>query len=306
MDAGGNVMADADVALTTQEGASASRTMKTDSAGRFSFSGVAAGRYRVTASAMGLTPASVLVEVNAGEMRVAPTLHLGAAKVETEVQVTASGEDLADAELEVEEHQRLAGIMPNFFVSYDWHAAALSPKQKLRLSMRSVMDPATFLITGAVTGVQQATGQFSGFGPGAGGYGKRYAANTGDVLFGTLLGGAVYPILFHQDPRYFYKGTGTTWTRLRYALSTAVICRGDNGKLQPNYSGILGDLSTGALSNLYYPAANRNGAALTFENGLLDILNDGLGNVVQEFLLKHLTPHAPSYGQGTGAVAPHP
>ena len=72
-----------------------------------------------------------------------------------------------------------------------------------------------------------------------------------------------------------------------------MICRGDNGHWQPNYSSVLGDLSTGAISNIYYPASNRNGAALTFENGLLSALEDGLGNVVQEFLLRHLSPGLP-------------
>jgi len=114
-----------------------------------------------------------------------------------------------------------------------------------------------------------------------------------DFVSGTLLGGAVLPVVFHQDPRYFYKGTGSVWSRFGYAMATAVIAKGDNGKWQPAYASVLGDVGAGALSNLYYPAGSRNGAALTFENGGLSILFDGAGNVVQEFLLKHLTPKVP-------------
>ena len=58
---------------------------------------------------------------------------------------------------------------------------------------------------------------------------------------------------------------------------------------------MLGDLSAGAISSLYYPAADRHGAGLTLAEGFLNIGGDALGNVVQEFLFKRLTPHAPKY-----------
>jgi hypothetical protein len=218
------------------------------------------------------------------------------------VDVVASQVDLAEAEVHVEEHQRLAGIMPNFFVTYDWHAAPLNARQKLELSWRNTIDPANFAISAATAGVQQARNEFRGYGQGAAGYGKRVAADTGDLLFGTFMGGFVFPSILHQDPRFFYKESGSFISRALYALSAAVICRGDNGKWQPNYSGMLGDLSAGALSNLYYPASDRNGASLTLENGLLDIGEDAIGNLVQEFIFKHLTPHALTYGGATAAT----
>jgi len=70
-----------------------------------------------------------------------------------------------------------------------------------------------------------------------------------------------------------------------------VVCKGDNQRWQPNYSGIGGTLAAGGLSNLYYPAKNRNGVALTFENGAIGIAASAAGNVVQEFLFRKLTPH---------------
>ena len=106
------------------------------------------------------------------------------------------------------------------------------------------------------------------------------------------MGGAVLPSLFHQDPRYFYKGTGTTRQRLVYALSRAVISRGDNGNWQPNYSGVLGDLSAGAISNLYYAPSDRQGARLTIINGFLGVAGDAMNGVFQEFFLRKVTPKA--------------
>ena len=83
-----------------------------------------------------------------------------------------------------------------------------------------------------------------------------------------MIGDAILPSILKQDPRYFYKGSGTTRSRILYALANAVVCKGDNGHWQPDYSGILGSLAAGGISNLYYPASNRNGVQLTFENTL--------------------------------------
>jgi hypothetical protein len=77
-----------------------------------------------------------------------------------------------------------------------------------------------------------------------------------------------------------------------------VICKGDNGRWQPNYSAILGSLTAGGISNLYYPASNRNGAATTFENAALTIAGGSLAGLFQEFVVKKLTPKLPNYGSG--------
>ena len=276
-----------------------SRTMDSGSDGRFLLEDVAAGVYDLTVSSPGQIPlrrAGLVVTetgLELGELRLQPE------GVRADVQVNATREELATAELKVEETQRIAGFIPNFYVAYDWDAAPLSGRQKYELALRTIVDPITLLLNGVSAGFEQANNTFPGYGQGAAGYGRRFGANYGDVVSGTLIGGAILPQVFHQDPRYFYKGTGSVKRRLGYALATTVICRGDSGKWQPCYSGILGNLAAGAISNAYYPASDRHGAALTFEQGLLSIGLDGLGNVVQEFLIRHLTPHAPTYPSTT-------
>ena len=295
VDGDGNALKGAEISLVG-DGMKDARRAQTNSEGRFHFEGAPAGAFRMVISAVGMTAGSFAGVLQAGEIFEVPAIKLGVAAIDTSVQVTATQEELADAELKVEEHQRLIGFIPNFFVSYDWHAAPLTTKQKFTLSGRNVLDPANIAINLVTAGVQQSVGAISGYGPGPAGYGKRFGADTGDLLVGTFMGGAVFPTVFRQDPRYFYKGTGSVKARAWYALTRAVIARGDNGKWQPSYAGILGDLSAGAIANTYYPKENRNGAALTFENGLLAIGEDALSNVVQELVFKHLTPHAPNYG----------
>jgi hypothetical protein len=294
IDADANVMAGVDVALMREASNAITRTT-TDDNGVFRFASVPPGKFHLTATAKGMAPASVYGILKQGENLQTLPFRLQAGAANSSVDVFASQEELAEAEIHVEEQQRLLGIMPNFFTSYDWHAPPLTSRQKFQLAWKNVIDPGSFFVTAVAAGIQQAQNSFPGYNQGVAGYARRYGAATGDLVSGTYLGGAILPSLFHQDPRYFYKGTGTIKARTLYAISRAFLCRGDNGKTQVNFSGILGDMSAGALANLYYPPGSRNGAALTFEEGGLNILGDAAGNIVQEFLLKHLTRHAPSY-----------
>jgi hypothetical protein len=185
------------------------------------------------------------------------------------------------------------GVIPNFYVSYAQHPVALSPKQKFELAWKVTFDPVTFGVTAAAAGIEQATNSFSGYGQGAQGYGKRYGAIYADFLTSTYIGAAILPSLLKQDPRYFYKGTGSIHSRAFYALANAVICKGDNGHWQPNYSGVLGSFASGAISNLYYPASDRNGISLTLENTLIQIGETAAVNLLQEFVIRRFTSNVP-------------
>jgi hypothetical protein len=287
-DADGSVIIGAEVKLHLHDANTDSATV-TDADGNFQFSGITPQRVdlSVKASGFGTSTSSVVLQPNqALELE---AIKLGAA-INQNIEVGALTQvELAEQQIHVEETQRLLGVIPNFFVSYTWKAAPLNTKQKFELSWKTVIDPVGFLIAGSTAGVQQAQGHFAEYGEGAAGYGKRFGANYADFAIGTFIGGAVMPALFHQDPRYFYKGTGSFWVRAGYAISTAVICRGDNGHWQPNYSGVIGDLAAGAASNLYYPANDRTGLSATFQNGLISAGFDGLGNLLQEFVFHKIT-----------------
>ena len=270
------------------------RTVPVSTNGGFELDHLSAGAFQLAVSATGFAVGTVTGTLLPNQHRDLATIVLTAGSTEA-VDVTISQRELATAEVQAEEHQRLIGVIPNFFVVYDWNAPPLTTRQKYELSWKTMSDPVTLGITAGIAGVQQATGNLSGYGQGAQGYGKRLGAGLADETIGTLLGGAVFPALLHQDPRYFYKGTGSVRSRFLYALSTAVVAKGDNGKWQPAYAGVAGDMAEGALSNLYYPANDRNGVALTFENGFIAVALDGAQNVIQEFLLKHLTLKTSSY-----------
>jgi hypothetical protein len=260
--------------------------------GQFFFSNVSSGPYRLTVSAPGFADQTVSGVLNSGEVSSLPPIRLTLAVGAVAVDVTSTRIEQAQRQIEEQEQQRLLGVLPNFFVTYDPDALPLTAKQKFELFWKSRLDPVQFGVVALTAGVQQARNDYSAFGLGAGGYAKRYAAAYGNVLTRGVITRVVLPSLLKQDPRYFYKGTGSTKSRIGYAISRAVMRKGDNGHWQPNYSEIFGSLASGGLSNLYYPAQDRKGVRLTFENIAIGIGGDAVGHLAQEFLLRKLTPHA--------------
>jgi hypothetical protein len=263
-----------------------------DADGRFGFENIPTGRYKLIYSGQGFATQVVSVELHSGENLEAPSVTLLFSTATTDVQVNASTEEIAEAQLKEEEQQRIFGAIPNFYVVYESNPAPLTKRQKFRLAWRTSIDPFTFLITGAFAGVEQASNTFGGYGQGTEGYAKRYGAAYADSFIDTMIGSAILPSLLKQDPRYYYKGTGTTRSRVLYAIANSVICKGDNGHWQFNYSGILGGVAAGGISNLYYPSADRNGISLTLENTAFGIAGSAVQNIFQEFLVRKLTPKA--------------
>jgi Carboxypeptidase regulatory-like domain len=277
-----------------QEGQSPNQEVLSGDDGQFSLANIAPGHFQLTITAAGFATQSISGTLGSGQNYIVPQVTLAVATNVTEVRVELSPIELAQEEIRDEEKQRVLGVIPNFYVSYVPKAVALTSKQKFELAWKTTLDPVSFGVTGAVAGVQQATNEFSGYGQGAQGYGKRYGASYADLVTGTFIGSAILPSLLKQDPRYFYKGSGSVRSRLLYAIANSVICKGDNGHWQPNYSSMLGSLAAGGISNLYYPSTDRNGAALTFENTLIGIGETAAVNVLQEFVMRKLTSNVPS------------
>jgi Carboxypeptidase regulatory-like domain len=288
----------ANVKLTRQD-QSVSQEVTTGDDGQFAFENVAPGAFQLAITSTGFAAQTVPGKLGTGESCTVPQITLSMATYVTEVKVELTPVEIAQEQIQDQEKQRLFGVIPNFYVSYVHNAEPLAPKQKFQLALKSTIDPVSFGVTGVIAGVQQATDQFKGYGQGAQGYGKRYGASYADLVTGTFIGGAILPSLLKQDPRYFYKGTGSVRSRVLYAMANAVICKGDNGHWQPAYSGIIGSLAAGGISNLYYPEGDRGDAALTFENTLIGIGETAAVNVLQEFVMKKFTPNVPNYDPPT-------
>jgi hypothetical protein len=290
VDPGGDVLQGAKVILQGPSH-SETRTIVSGNDGQFSFSGLQPGVYKIAVTGSGMTTfTSIQITLHAGEVRILPPTSITISGGTTSVTVNGSKESPAEEQVHIAEQQRIGKVIPNFYSSYDWNAPPMGAKQKFQLSVRSLIDPVTFLIVAGMAGAEQNRNIFPAYGSGIEGYGKRYGAAWANQVTGNLFAKAIYPSLFHQDPRYFYKGTGSDTSRAFYAVSSAIITRSDSGRRVPNYSHILGGFTAAAISNLYYPESDR-GASLVLFNGLADIGGDAAANLIREFVLKGITSH---------------
>jgi Carboxypeptidase regulatory-like domain len=295
LDTTGAVVPGAQVSLTQRDGKTL-HTLVSGANGEFTFTKLPVSSYLVIINAKGFAPfTSAEFAVTEQQSYEVPNISLSVGMASTEVTVRPT-EAIAAEQIKAEEKQRLIGVVPNFYVSYVHDAAPLTSKQKFSLASHDTLDWTSFVGISVAAGIEQANNSYAGYGQGAAGYGKRWAARFGDGRSSDFLGHAIFPSLFHQDPRYFYQGTGSKKSRLYHALSHPFIARSDSGKNMPNYSYLLGDMCSGALSNAYYPHADR-GANLVFTNAFVGLAGLAGTTVLQEFLGKRLTKNVPDDGK---------
>jgi hypothetical protein len=286
-DPSGAAVPAAQVMLTFTDG-TPSRIATSGRDGRFTFVQVPPGSHVVTVEAQGFAPfATRPFMLTSRDGFTLPPITLSIEEVTASVTVRPI-EAIAEEQIRAQEKQRLFGFVPNFYVSYIPDAAPLTAGQKYWLASRHTFDWTSFAGATVSAAVQQGLDAHSGFGRGASGYAKRWAASFTYERSNDLLSHYVFASLFDQDPRYFYQGTGTTQSRLRHALSYAFAARSDSGKPMPNYAYLLGGMSAAALSNLYYPREER-GAGLVLTNAALGLIGRAGQAVVQEFVARRVT-----------------
>lgn len=268
------------------------RSMSANEYGAFAFSDLKPNTpYQITVSAKGFaTWTSSPIFLKPGQYVLLPESKLEIEGGMTSVTVDGSPEHIAIEQVEIEEQQRVLGIIPNFYVVYDRDPAPLSAKLKFKLALRASTDPVTLIAFGLNASIYQAA-RYPGYVEGAKGYGQRLGSTFAGGYTNIMVGDAILPSLLHQDPRYYYQGTGTKKSRTIHAISNAFITRGDNGQREFNYSSIGGDLASGAIANAYYPQSDR-GPGLVLKSALIGTGGRMANGLVQEFVLRKLTPRA--------------
>ena len=213
----------------------------------------------------------------------------------------------AEEEVREQEHQRMAGIVPSFNVTYHSDAVSLTPAEKFRLQFRAAIDPYTFSIAAIVAGLGEANDDNPAFGWGPGGYGERVAAAYGDNVIGNTLGNAVLPSILHQDPRYYRLGHGSASHRILYAASTSFMCKHDDtGKWEPNYSNVLGNMIAGEISSFYTPGGDPGKVGPAIQTGFTVTFEGMFGAALEEFwpdISRKLLHKDPTHGLDAQARA---
>lgn len=291
LDTNGDVVEGAEVGLSKPGVPTTLRQTRSGATGQFVFPDLGPGKYIVTVSGKDFTSfVSQPIRLESASAVIVPNIVLGVAAATTSVTVMDE-QSASIQQVEIAEQQRVFKVFPNFYSSFDWDAPPMLAKQKYHLAARTLIDPVTFLTTGAIAGAEQYKNVFPSFGGGVDGYAKRYGAAYASHASGELLTRAVFPSMFHTDPRYFIMGKGTTRARAMHAISSTFVTRGDNASRRVNFPEILGSFSAAALSNAYFPA-NERGANLVLINGFGNLGGDMLDNILREFVFNRLTTHA--------------
>jgi len=277
-----------DATVLLQGPSGESRKVVTKDDGAFAFEDVAPGiTCQINVTAEGLAEWKSTVTIEPGQKKTLTEVKLRIAAVQRAITVGYSSKEVAKQQLKAEEQQRVLRFIPNIYVTYDPHPEPLTAKMKFHLAYKGLTHPSFFILEAAWAGVEQAANT-PNWPQNATGYGERFGANLAGGVTEGLFSNAILPSLLHQDPRYFYQGSGTKGSRAWHAFLAPFVCKGDNGRSQPNYSQMGGLLISGAIANTYYPSSNQ-GAGLVFRNfGTNMGIHVALG-LAQEFVLAKFT-----------------
>lgn len=283
----GSVIQGASVSLKNSAGDKLPSVL-TGANGEFTFSSLAAEPYRLTVAAPGFGAYnSEAIPLSPGQILTVGNVVLPVTASES-VRVSGDPVELAEEQVKIATGQRVLGIIPDFYTSYDWNAPPMRAKQKFKLEMRYMFDPIVFVSVAANAGVEMYNSNWDSFGNGGSGFAKRFGAIYADRTTSRLLATAVLPSIFHEDPRYFYKGTGSVPSRAWYAITSAVIARSDKGKRMPSYSRIFAGFGSAAIASTYYPTAATSAGQIVAD-GFINIGDHAASNLIREFILKKIS-----------------
>jgi hypothetical protein len=130
-------------------------------------------------------------------------------------------------------------------------------------------------------GEAQLTNATPAFGQGVKGYARYLGTSYADFVIGDMMTEAIYPVILHQDPRYFRRGTGSVWSRLGSAAGQIFWTHTDSDHTQFNFSEIIGNSTAVAISTAYYPD-NRTATNAVSKLGV-QLGVDMAANILKEF-----------------------
>jgi len=174
-------------------------------------------------------------------------------------------------------------VIPAYKVDYLKNVKPLTPREKFTEWARGAYDPLGLAASATEAALEHSPRDgYCGYGNGWGGYGKCYGSALLDSNISSFFGDFLFPVLMHQDPRYFALRQGSAGKRILYAVSRVFITRTDSGGTAVDYSALSGTILAAAASNLYYPRQDR-GVGLSLSHAGWDLGYTALFNVAAEF-----------------------
>ena len=182
-----------------------------------------------------------------------------------------------------QQNDRIFWALPNYLTVEN--ASGLPPLttgEKFKTVAQGCFDPIESMFIGIQAGIDQADNVNPTYGQGLIGYSKRFGTAYADAIIGNFGTGAIFPALLRQDPRYYQLGKGHFLHRLAYAAGRVVVTRSEtSGKVQFNFSELLGNGLAAGLANTYHPGPHTIGGSANVLG--TQVLMDIAGYELKEF-----------------------
>jgi hypothetical protein len=190
--------------------------------------------------------------------------------------------------------KRIFGVLPNYRTANE--SAVYMPitaKQKFTIAAKDSFDYPLLGLSASLAAIGQWDNSNPSFGQGWAAYGHRVGVEYADQAIGNMLTEGLFPVMLHEDPRYFRRGYGTFWSRTWYAATRVFVTKTDSGGTRFNFSEILGNATGTAISNAYTP--DQRDVGDNIETWWTQVSIDSASQVLKEFWpdIKHKLFHGP-------------
>ncbi len=181
------------------------------------------------------------------------------------------------------DHKPLFSVIPDLgTASIDDQLPPQTASEKFMVPTRNTLSVLAIVKPAVAGGFKEVTNRDPQLGHTADDFGRYYWRTAVDEVSENYLVEGVFPVLMHQDSRYYAMREGKFWHRTGYALSRAFVIRSDSGREVFNSSEMMGAASAAGLANLYYPS-QQTGPGVTAERFGLNIGFDALTYAAKEF-----------------------
>lgn len=189
---------------------------------------------------------------------------------------------IAPGKTEAGEDKRVLGVLPNYRTA-EMNAAGhpLTPSQKMRIAAKDSFDYPLIFLGAGYAGLYQLENTHPEFGQGFKGYLRRFGTSYCDQVSGNLMTEGLFPILLHEDPRYFRMAEGSKLKRTWYALGRILVTRTDAGAKSFNFAEVIGNGVAAGIGLSYYPD-NRD-LPDYMQNWGIQLGTDAASQVLKEF-----------------------
>jgi hypothetical protein len=158
----------------------------------------------------------------------------------------------------------------------------LTAKERAKVYAKDLLSPFHFFLAGVSAGITQIQDSPKAWGLGAQGFGLRFANYYGEATISSVLQMTGEDLL-HEDNLYYGSGEHGVWKRMKYAITSSVLARSNDGTQHFSISQVGSTAAASFISRIWQPSSSGSASDGAKNFGINIAENAGV-NVVREFL----------------------